>query len=129
MRARRKILSLLLVVTLMMTTLPAQLFATEEIPNQMPIQKVDKLNTETTTPAGVEVNQPVIFTGNGFEAEFKVVSKWPGAFNGIISIKNNTDKTIEDWTLEFDFDRNLQQFWTAQIESHEGNHYVIKNAG
>lgn len=235
MNIRKKVVSILLIVALIMTTLPVQLFATEKAQNETPIGKEDMLKTKTTTSAGIEVNQEVVFIGEGFEAEFKVVSKWQGAFNGeikltntgskpienwllhltfphkitniwnadviehqkdiyfiknkgwnanilpgqsinigfganyseyisaptfyslplaiadakeedytinfevisdwgqafnaTISIENNTDKTIEAWTLEFDFDRNIQQFWTAKIENHEGNHYVIKNAG
>ena len=91
----------------MMTTLPAQLFAAEATPNQMPIQKVDKLDTETTTPAGLEVNQPVVFTGDGFEAEFKVVSKWQGAFNGEIKITNTGRKPIENWILNLKFGHEI----------------------
>ena len=75
MQIRRKILSLILAVTLMITSLPAQLFAQEAVTSLMPVQKIDQLNTEITTSAGVEVNQSVVFTEDGFEAEFKVVSK------------------------------------------------------
>ena len=60
---------------------------------------------------------------------FKVTSDWGQAFNGEISITNHTSKPIEDWSLEFDFDRNIQRFWTAEIVKREGNHYIIKNAG
>ena len=64
-----------------------------------------------------------------YTIDFKVTSDWGQAFNGEISITNNTEETIEDWTLEFDFDRNIERFWTAEIVEHEGEHYVIKNAG
>lgn len=46
-----------------------------------------------------------------------------------IQITNNTDKTLEDWVLEFDFERKITNIWNAVIESHEGNHYVIRNDG
>jgi hypothetical protein len=68
----------------MITSLPAQLFAQEAVTSLMPVQKIDQLNTEITTSAGVEVNQSVVFTEDGFEAEFKVVSKWQGAFNSVV---------------------------------------------
>lgn len=64
-----------------------------------------------------------------YTIKFKVLGDWEQAFNGEISIKNNTDKPIEDWTLEFDFNRNIEKFWEAEIKKHEGNHYIIKNAG
>lgn len=31
--------------------------------------------------------------------------------------------------LEFDFEREITNIWNAVIESYEGNHYVIRNAG
>ena len=64
-----------------------------------------------------------------YTVDFKVTGDWGQAFNGEISITNNTEETIEDWTLEFDFDRNIERFWTAEIIKYEGGHYVIKNAG
>ena len=64
-----------------------------------------------------------------YAIDFKVTSDWGSAFNGEISITNNAEETIEDWTLKFDFDKNIERFWTAEILEHEGDHYVIKNAG
>ncbi len=61
--------------------------------------------------------------------EYTVDSDWGSGFTGNIKITNNTDVTIEDWVLEFDFDRNITNLWNGVIEKHEGNHYVIKNAG
>lgn len=70
-----------------------------------------------------------VLNSNDFSVNFKVTSDWGQAFNGEITITNNTKETIEDWSLEFDFDRNIDSFWTAEILEHTGNHYVIKNAG
>lgn len=62
-----------------------------------------------------------------FEITYKTTSDWGDAFNGEISIKNNTAQSIEGWQLEFDFDKEITNFWTAKILSHEGNHYIIRN--
>ncbi|MDE6014493.1 MAG: VWA domain-containing protein [Acetatifactor sp.] len=35
---------------------------------------------------------------------------------------------MEDWVLEFDFDREITEIWNGVIEEHEGNHYVVRNA-
>ena len=37
--------------------------------------------------------------------------------------------TLEDWILEFDFNREITNIWDAVIVSNENNHYVIRNAG
>jgi hypothetical protein len=64
-----------------------------------------------------------------YSMDFNVQSDWKQAFTGQLKITNNTNKDIEDWILEFDFDREIEYIWGLQILKHEGNHYVIKNAG
>ena len=63
----------------------------------------------------------------GYAVSYHVNSEWGSGFNG--EIKNNADTVLEDWVLEFDFNRNITDIWNGVIESHKGNHYVIKNAG
>ena len=67
----RKTVSLLLVLTLIIAVLPVQVFANGEV------EETD------------------------YTIKFKVTSDWGQAFNGEISITNNTEETIEDWMLEF----------------------------
>lgn len=59
---------------------------------------------------------------------YMLVSDWESGFSAAISIGNRTERAIEDWVLEFDFDREITELWNGKIDSHEGNHYVIKNA-
>lgn len=51
---------------------------------------------------------------NEFSAAFRITNDWGTGFNGEIKITNNSDKPIEYWTLEFDFDRTIQNFWDAR---------------
>lgn len=62
-----------------------------------------------------------------YTINYRTTSDWKDGFNGEIAITNNTNKSIEGWQLEFDFAATIQNFWTAKLISHEGNHYVIKN--
>lgn len=64
-----------------------------------------------------------------YSVSYNLSSDWGSGFSAALSITNNSDTTIEDWVLEFDFDREITQIWNADIESHEENHYVVKNAG
>ncbi len=66
---------------------------------------------------------------DGFETSFEVNSDWNDGFSGAFYISNTGSKEIEDWTVEFDFDREIDTIWNGVIISHEGNHYIIKNAG
>ncbi|MDE6627384.1 MAG: cellulose binding domain-containing protein, partial [Lachnospiraceae bacterium] len=63
------------------------------------------------------------------QRDYHLDSDWGDGFTGTISITNNTASAIEDWYLEFDFNRNITNIWNGVTESHKGNHYVIKNAG
>lgn len=58
--------------------------------------------------------------------KYNVDSDWGSGFCASISITNNTDSALEDWVLEFDYERNITGIWNGVIDSHEGNHYVIK---
>ncbi|MDE6663359.1 MAG: cellulose binding domain-containing protein [Lachnospiraceae bacterium] len=64
-----------------------------------------------------------------YSIAYHLDSDWGDGFTATISITNNTDSAIEDWYLEFDFNRNITNIWNGVTESHEGKHYIIKNAG
>lgn len=64
-----------------------------------------------------------------YTIKYSVDSDWGNGFTSTISITNNTENALEDWVLEFNFDREITSIWNAVIESHEENHYVIRNAG
>ena len=61
--------------------------------------------------------------------QYKVDGDWGIGFCGSICITNNTDTVLEDWVLELDFNREITEIWNGIIEKHEGNHYVVRNAG
>ena len=60
---------------------------------------------------------------------YKLTNNWNTGFNGEISITNLSKAPIEDWSLAFDFEANINNLWTATIVEHIDNHYVIKNKG
>lgn len=75
------------------------------------------------------INKPADAVTQNYGITYKVNNDWVTAFNGQIEISNTSSEDIFDWTLEFDYNSNINQFWDAEIVSHEGNHYVIKNKG
>lgn len=64
-----------------------------------------------------------------YSAEFTLYSDWGTGCNGAIILSNLTDEPIENWQLEFDYDREIADIANAVIVSHEQGHYVIQNAG
>ncbi|MBQ4536058.1 MAG: cellulose binding domain-containing protein, partial [Lachnospiraceae bacterium] len=64
-----------------------------------------------------------------YSVEYIVNSEWESGFAGEIHITNLTDTTLEDWILEFDFDRSITNTWNANLVSGEDGHYIVENAG
>ncbi len=60
---------------------------------------------------------------------FSVPNDWGTGFQGQLSITNDQPAAVRSWTLSFDFSHDIQSIWGAQIVSHQGNHYVLQNAG
>ncbi|NEQ23451.1 MAG: hypothetical protein F6K28_30715, partial [Microcoleus sp. SIO2G3] len=60
--------------------------------------------------------------------QFSVTNDWGNGFTADMSIANNGASDLSNWTLEFDAPFEITNIWNAEIVSHEGNHYVIRNA-
>lgn len=63
-----------------------------------------------------------------YEVAYHVDGDWGTGFYGSITITNNSTVNQEEWVLEFDYDREITEIWNGVIESHEGRHYIIRNA-
>lgn len=59
---------------------------------------------------------------------FTIKDDWSlnGGFTGNISFTNHGED-FKNWTIEFDAPFEINKIWNAEIISHTGNHYVIKN--
>lgn len=64
-----------------------------------------------------------------YSVMYRLESEWDDGFTSSIVIYNNSNSTIEDWLLEFDYDRTITEIWNGEIISHNDGHYIIKNAG
>lgn len=59
-----------------------------------------------------------------YNFEYVLNSDWGNGFNALINISVN--EKIDDWTLEFDYAREITEIWDATICSHEAEHYILK---
>jgi hypothetical protein len=59
---------------------------------------------------------------------FRVRDDWGAGFVAEITITNTTSTPITDWTLEFDFDREITSIWNAVIVGRAGRRYTIRPA-
>src|ERR1044072_1494946 len=58
---------------------------------------------------------------------YSVVAKCGSGFVVSIKVPGGTSG-LHGWTLEFDATFDISNIWGAEIVSHVGNHYVIRNA-
>ena len=63
----------------------------------------------------------------GATASFSVTNDWGSGFLGNIAVAGGTTG-LHGWTVDFDSAFNITNIWGADIFSHSGNHYEIKNA-
>lgn len=64
-----------------------------------------------------------------YAIDYLADSEWEDGFSGRILITNNTDYIIAGWRLSFDFARDINCIWCAEIDSIEDGRYTVKNAG
>jgi cellulase/cellobiase CelA1 len=59
---------------------------------------------------------------------YSQTSDWGTGFIGDLKITNSGTTPISGWTMEFDLAANIVSIWNAEIVSHVGTRYVIRNA-
>lgn len=66
---------------------------------------------------------------DAYSVEYVLNSDWGSGFSGSIIITNNSENVLEDWVLEFNFDRKINNIWNGVIEDNNENHYIVRNSG
>ena len=69
-----------------------------------------------------------VYVEDGYEITYKVTSQWDNNFNGEITLKNTSDKPIENWGLQFGMKNEITSIWNGTIKSSENGVCIIKNA-
>ena len=57
---------------------------------------------------------------------YAVGNNWGTGFVGNMTVPGGT-QGLHGWTIEFDATFDISNIWGAEIVSHVGNHYVIRN--
>ena len=65
--------------------------------------------------------------GAGRTITFEDRDDWGSGFIGAVTIGNTSDTAAIGWTIEFDLANAITNIWNAEIVSHVGTHYVIRN--
>ncbi|MBO6207029.1 MAG: cellulose binding domain-containing protein [Lachnospiraceae bacterium] len=63
------------------------------------------------------------------EVSLFITEEWEDGGLAEIVLTNISGLPIEDWMLEFDSTLDIEEIWGGVIESHEGEHYFLRNSG
>lgn len=63
------------------------------------------------------------------QVTYNIQSQWNNGSIINITLHNNSDEDIENWSMKFDLNSKIDNIWRAKIESHEGSTYTVKNCG
>lgn len=74
------------------------------------------------------ISEPSVSPSENYSTEFKIEHDWETGYNASLTITNLSEEVLEDWTIEFDWDKNFDTIWDAEVVDHSNSHYVITNA-
>jgi len=80
----------------------------------------------TGTIVNDDMAPPPPSTG-GASLNYAVTSNWGSGFNGAMTVTAGSDG-LNGWTVEFNASAAITNIWNAEIVSHIGDHYVVRNA-
>ncbi|MBS9477709.1 Calx-beta domain-containing protein [Ancylobacter radicis] len=78
------------------------------------------------TGRGTIENDDAAPPAGGDAVAFTVASNWGTGFTAAMTLK--PEAALNGWTVEFDAPFDISNIWNAQIVSHVGDHYVVRNA-
>ncbi|MFT5161798.1 MAG: cellulase/cellobiase CelA1 [Alteromonadaceae bacterium] len=58
--------------------------------------------------------------------EFKVLADWGSGYNAQVILTNETDKTMADWRLAFDFEGDVKNLYSGRMISAKDGHFVME---
>lgn len=91
-----------------------------------------------TAAASGEITRPTFFAVNTkttevaadlIKAEYVVYSDWGSGYSAALTITNLSQTKIEDWTIDFDFARSINNLSSGKLLAHNETHYTIQNDG
>ena len=93
-------------------------------PTATPTVEPTKVVEPTVEPT--KVVEPTSATGSDITYEFKVVGDWGSGFQAEYVVTNKSNKTYDNWTLDFNFGSSITSLWGAELVGQTGNKVSVK---
>lgn len=96
----------------------------EEIGDNNPGNQQDENNN-----SGNQQNENNNGDYKNIAVSYNITSKWDKNYNLEVTIQNNGKNKIDDWSLSFNCEDEIQTIWNAKIATSNSSYYIIKNDG
>ncbi|WP_161602336.1 cellulose binding domain-containing protein [Tautonia marina] len=60
---------------------------------------------------------------------YRVTQDWGSGFQGELTLSNQGETPVEDWSFAFAFDGTINSLWDGRIVSQDGNRFTVTHAG
>ena len=84
-------------------------------------------DTPAELPSDIEICSRRTEVESGFEVELKTTNIWDTGFQAEVEIKNTSKKPIEAWTLTFDSNFEINNYWNCKILDNNNCKYTVAN--
>lgn len=119
----KRILSLILSVTVFASTFNVNAFASESGVDVGTYGKTDGVNSWD----GITTEKS--YEADNYGVTFSLNEYWDGGYNASVRVENTSDETIHNWYLAYDENYDIKNIWNAEVYDNNDGLTVIKNAG
>lgn len=86
-------------------------------------------NSDINIPENCSVTKECVEVETEYDVTYKEYSKWDNKVSGEITIKNLSDRKIEDWKLELETNLVFTEIWNAEIKDTADYYCYLDNKG
>lgn len=86
-------------------------------------------NTDINIPENCSVTKECVEVETEYDVTYKEYSKWDNKVSGEITIKNLSDRKIEDWKLELETNLVFTEIWNAELKDTADYYCYLDNKG
>lgn len=74
------------------------------------------------------ISAPSYVDPSDFSASFTVLNNWGTGYTAALTLTNETNRIIEDWFIDFEWDSQVDTVWNAVLLEQNGSHFVMGNS-
>ena len=74
------------------------------------------------------ITAPSYVDPSDYSASFNILNDWGTGYTAALTLTNETNRIIEDWFIDFEWDSQVDTVWNAVLLEQNGSHFVMGNS-